>query len=344
MLAELARNVFSLPRPLQARLAGAPCAADGFALDPQVQLLLRMERMVPAPPSYALPLEEARRAFDESALMFTGPPPPIGGVTTSVAPGEVPVPLRLYRPLEGPRQGELPALLYLHGGGFTVGSLASHDPICRRLCAELKCLVVAADYRLAPEHRFPAALIDCRAAWRWLVGRAKALHVDRRRIAVAGDSAGGNLAIGVARKASVPPCALLSLYAGTDSVETHPSVVTFADGFMITRASLEWYLRQYIQREQDLADPCLSPLRADDLHTLPPTYVATAGFDPLRDEARRFAQAAREQGAEVVDRCFGSLVHGFMNFTHLQAADAAFAECSAWLHAQLYPARLPVAR
>ncbi|MCA8922723.1 MAG: alpha/beta hydrolase [Planctomycetes bacterium] len=344
MLAELARNVFSLPRPVQTRLAGPPCAADGFALDPQVQLLLRMGKIVPAPPSYALPLAEARRSFDADALLLAGRPRAVGGVTTGVAPGEVPVPLRLYWPPEAPRRGDLPALLFLHGGGFTVGSLTSHDPVCRRLCADLGCLVVAADYRLAPEHPYPAALRDSRAAWEWLVGRAKALGVDRRRIAVAGDSAGGNLAIGVARKAAVPPCALMVLYGGTDSVEVHPSVITFADGFMITRESLEWYVRQYVPPGHDLSDPCLSPLRADDLHVLPPTYVATAGFDPLRDEARAFARSAQAQGAEVVDRCFGSLIHGFLNFTDLKAACAAFDECTAWLHDQLYPARLSVAR
>ncbi|MEZ6185243.1 MAG: alpha/beta hydrolase [Planctomycetota bacterium] len=289
-------------------------------------------------------LDEARRGFDAGALLFAGVPREVGGVTHASAPGEVPVPLRLYWPPTGPKRGALPAVLYLHGGGFTVGSLTSHDPVCRRLCAELSCLVVSVDYRLAPEHRFPAALEDSLAGWAWLVAQARALGVDRRRIAVAGDSAGGNLAIGVARYADPPPCALMALYAGTDSVETHPSVVTFADGFMVTRASLEWYLAQYMAPDTEKHDPRLSPLRATDLHKLPPTYVATAGFDPLRDEARKFALAARAQGAEVVDRCFGSLIHGFMNLTLLRAACAAFDECTAWLHEQLYPARLAVAR
>lgn len=225
--------------------------------------------------------------------------------------GEIPV--RIYRRMGRPEA--IPAIVYLHGGGWVVGDLDTHDATCRLLAHESECLVVSVDYRLAPEHPFPAAIDDAVAAYRWVHQHAGELAVEDNRVGVMGDSAGGNLAAVVAqvtRDTDVPPpTAQCLVYPATDALLRSPSHDTFASGFFLTRESMEWYRAHYLPDPNDWSSPLASPIEVDDLSGVCRALIVTAGFDPLRDEGAWYAARLGSAGVEVRYRCYDDMVHGF---------------------------------
>lgn len=228
------------------------------------------------------------------------------------------IPARLYVPrgsLSRPRS----LLVYFHGGGWVIGDLETHDGLCRFLATHADATVLAVDYRLAPEHPFPAAVEDSFAAFQWAVSNVSEIGVDASRIAVGGDSAGGNLAASVSLLArdggGARPAFQLLIYPVTDAVEGGLSRNLFAEGFMLTRADMDWFEGHYLPPGTDKADPRVSVIRAASLAELPPAHVVTAGFDPLRDEGEAYAKRMREAGVKVALRRHPSLVHSFANMT-----------------------------
>ena len=260
--------------------------------------------------------KEARQLFRETRPASTPTPPEIGAVKNLVAEGPGgPIPLRVYRPAGVAASAALPGLVYFHGGGWVIGDLDTHDALCRQLTAEAGITVVNVDYRLAPEHKFPAAADDAWAATRWTVAHASELGVDAGRLAVGGDSAGGNLAAVVAlqaRDAGAPAIKLQVLvYPVTDvSAETR-SYHDFAEGYMLTRESMRWFTAHYLAAGGQATDWRVSPLRASSHTGLPPALVVTAGFDPLRDEGAAYAAKLQQAGVLVDYVCYGGMIHGF---------------------------------
>lgn len=233
------------------------------------------------------------------------------------------LPARLYRPVA---REDLPLLVFFHGGGFVIGTLDTHDNLCRALALETRAVVVSVGYRLAPEARFPAAPEDCYAATCWLVEQADALGVDARRLAVAGDSAGGNLAIAVSRLARERQGPAIRhqclFYPVTDAACDSASYRDFAEGYLLSRAMMGWFWAQYLERPEQGADPLASPLRDDDLQGLPATTLLTAEYDPLRDEGEAFAERLQAAGVAVrLQRCDG-MVHGFVSLAPFVEAAA----------------------
>jgi len=286
-------------------------------LDPQVQAVLEMVIKSGRPPYHQLSPKEARQLFRETRPASTPTPPEIGMVKDLAADGpDGAIPLRLYRPRAVDAGVALPALVFFHGGGWVIGDLETHDVLCRQLTAEAGIAVVAVDYRLAPEVKFPAAVDDAWAATRWVVAHADRLGIDPRRIAVGGDSAGGNLAAVVAllaRDAGTPQIALQALlYPVTDVGIEWPSYQAFADGYLLTSESMRWFIAHYLTSEKEAADWRASPLRAPSLRGLPPALIVTAGFDPLRDEGEAYARALRDAGVRVDYVCYGGMIHGFI--------------------------------
>jgi acetyl esterase/lipase len=287
------------------------------ALDPEVRAVLELVIKAGRPAYNTLSPKEARQLFRETRPASTPTPPAIGLVKDLAADGPLgPIPLRLYRPAGVEAAARLPVLVYFHGGGWVIGDLDTHDVLCRQLTSEAGVSVVSVDYRMAPEHKFPAAVDDSWAATRWVVGHADELKVDAARLAVAGDSAGGNLAAVVAllaRDQGGPAIRLQVLnYPVTDCNMETGSYREFADGFLLTRVSMQWFFDHYFKTPADAADWRASPLRAPSLAGLPPALIITAGFDPLRDEGEAYAARLRQAGVSVDAVCFGGMIHGFL--------------------------------
>jgi acetyl esterase len=296
-----AQAALDIPPVVARRLAGPPVEVDGNVLDPSVQLLMRAERGNPMTASATKdPVERRARMRRETALAM---PRAKAVVTTDLV---IPAGVRLRTYDAGPWRDR--AIVYLHGGGWVVGDLDSHDGVCRMLARITGAAVVAVDYRLAPEHPFPTALDDVREAFTWVRDRISP------RVAVMGDSAGGNLAAVLAarlRDAREPgPFAMGLVYPATDLRMTAPSHRTFAEGFFLSEDDMHWYRRCYLG-SHDPADPDASPLLARSHAGLPPTAVWTAGFDPLRDEGRAYAEALRTAGVPLRHREEATQVHGF---------------------------------
>jgi acetyl esterase len=281
-------------------------------LDPQARALLDLMAANGVPPVQTLTPTEARRLYRERRA-FTQPDPPALAEVRELRAGALP--LRLYRPPTAAAR-VLPVLVYLHGGGWTIGDLDTHDVLCRELALGSGCAVVAVDYRMGPEHRFPAAVDDSVAAVRWVQQHADELGVDARRLAVGGDSAGGNLAAVaclVLRDTGAPmPAFQLLIYPATDMRAVAPSHTLLADGYLLTAESIRWYRSQYIADPAEWADWRASPLLAPRHDGLPPALVLTAGFDPLRDEGRQYADALSAAGVPTQYLCFERQIHGFV--------------------------------
>ena len=290
---------------------------NATALDPQVKFVLDLVIKAGRPPYHQLSPKEARQLFRDTRAASTPAPPEIGAVRDLTATGpHGAIPLRVYRPAGVPVTTALPGLVYFHGGGWVIGDLETHDVLCRQLAAESGAVVVAVDYRLAPEYQFPAAVDDAWAATRWIVEHASDLAVDASRLAVGGDSAGGNLAAVVAlmaRDHGGPPIALQALlYPVTDVTAETRSYEDFADGFLLTRDSMRWFVTHYLASKDQAVDWRVSPIHARSLAGVAPALVVTAGFDPLRDEGDAYAVRLREAGVRVDAICFGGMIHGFM--------------------------------
>jgi acetyl esterase len=309
--------MLALPAPTRHALAGRPHIIDGEPLDPDVVVGLRIIARTAAQPERTV--AEARRQLARDAWVFGGKPEPVGAVEDlAIAGPGGPVPARLYRPATRAgtvAQPDLPLLLWFHGGGWVVGSIDSHDNLCRALCARAEVAVLNVGYRLAPEHPFPAAVEDCVAAFRWAAANAEALGVDAARLAVGGDSAGANLAAVVAQETSrdgaTAPAFQVLVVPGVDFTGDRPSKGLFGAGYLLDRTTMDWYEELYLgDHRRD--DPRCSPLLADDLSGLPPAHVAVAGFDPLRDEGIAYADALRAAGVDVSLRVHGDAIHAFL--------------------------------
>lgn len=286
-------------------------------LDPQARAVLERVARAQLPPYPRLGAAAARTLYRETRGKLAAAPPAVARADDLRATGPVgDVPVRAYRPLGAADAERLPALVYFHGGGWTIGDLDTHDVPCRELANLAHCAVVSVDYRLAPEHRFPAAFDDAVAATHWVHAHAAGLGIDASRLAVGGDSAGGNLAAAVAialRDTWGPRLAMQTLiYPATDQAADTPSHAAFADGYLLTREAIVWFRDNYLRGPEDAADWRASPLRAPDLAGLPPAYVITAGFDPLLDEGRAYAERLRAAGVKVTYECFAGMIHGFI--------------------------------
>ena len=300
-----------------------------MSLHPQVVQLLERAAKSPLPPYYDVPAHIARRIYRDTRSALAPKPPEVAEARLLLAPG--PVALRAYRPAGTKPDQQLPALVYLHGGGWVIGDLDTHDVLCRQLANAARCAVYAVDYRLAPEHPFPAAVDDCTAAVKFVAGRHKL-------VAVGGDSAGGNLATVAAlhaRDHGGPEIAFqMLIYPGTDQRGEHPSVTRNGEGYLLTKKAMDYFQAQYLPRKSDFLDWRASPLLAKSLAGLPPAYLITAGYDPLLDEGRAYAERLAKEGVEVAYREYPDMVHGFILFGGvLDTANAAVAECSVQLRA-----------
>jgi acetyl esterase len=309
------RLLAALPAPVQLLLAGGrPLRLDGQVLEPEVQLLLRAFALLGEHSLDKGTVEEARQTTRaNAALVAPGTPLPMSAVEDLTAGG---LPARLYVP---PGVGEpSPLLVYFHGGGFVCGDLDTHDSACRFLAREAALRVLSVDYRMAPEHPFPVPVEDGLEAFRFAVREAEHLGADPARIAVGGDSAGGNLAASLAllaREERPAPAFQLLIYPVTDWSRKSRSYRLFHEGFFLTEADMDWYRERFLEADGDAHDPRASPLLADDLGGVAPACVAVAGFDPLRDEGIAYAERLEEAGVPVSLRVYWGLVHGFVNAT-----------------------------
>ena len=306
-------------------------------LDPQARALLDLMIERGVPPTHTLPPAEARRFYLERRF-FTQPDPAEVAVVQELAAGHLP--LRLYRPLGSHADAVLPVLVFFHGGGWVIGDRDTHDSLCRQLCNASGCAIVSVDYRMGPEHRFPAAVDDCVAATCWVREQATALQLDAARLAVGGDSAGGNLAAVVClalREAGQPlPAFQLLIYPATDMRMVAPSHQTNGEGYLLTRETMHYFRSHYIPDAARWSDWRASPLLAPDLRGLPPALVLTAGYDPLRDEGRQYADALSAAGCATQYVCFERQIHGFMPMGRvIDEANAAVDLCAAALRRAL---------
>ncbi|MGO9835172.1 MAG: alpha/beta hydrolase [Polyangiaceae bacterium] len=312
------RTFLALPTPVLRRIVGPPRRSpEGFELEVQTQALLWLMRVSGQPELAEGGVEKGRRAMDRTGSLLATL---VDDVTTDdrMVPGAAGQRrARIYMP-ESARGRVAPGLVWFHGGGFVVGSIDSHDGICRALSSRAGVIVVSVDYRLAPEHRFPAGLDDALAATRWVLGHGLSLGIDPGALAVGGDSAGGNLSAVVAqtlRHEARHPAFQLLLYPATDCTRSMASHRHFRDGLILTERSIDWFTENYLPAKSFETDPRASPLFATDLRGLAPALVVTAGFDPLRDEGLAYAEKMRAAGVAVEHVCAETSVHGFMQMT-----------------------------
>jgi acetyl esterase len=302
-------------------------------LDPQVQAIRDERERLNAAPLYTMSIDEARAADLAGVQEGGGEPEPVHeivDVTIDGPAGELP--LRLYRP-----SGEqpLPTLLYFQGGGWVLGSIDTADGVSRSLANQSGAQVAVVGYRLAPEHPFPAAAEDCYATVQWLAGHADELGVDAARIAVGGDSAGGNLAAGVALRVRAGGPSLVGqilVYPNTDQLADDESMRAGDDPFLFNHHSVVWYRQHYLADPDDAVNPFASPLRATSLTGLPPALVITAEYDPLRDQGEAYAHRLADAGVEVELSRYPGMAHGFFTaIGTLDASRAAIAQAASHL-------------
>jgi acetyl esterase len=339
------RALTALPSAVQRWLTPSELSPkDGQELEPEVGMALRLlslqkETFEQFPPP------RAREIIRREAKVFGGAPILVRSVEDRMIPGlGGDIAVRLYRDRPVIAGEPSPLVVYFHGGGWVVCNLETHDPFCRFLARELGFPILAVDYRLAPESPFPAAVEDSVAAFRWAVAHASELEVDSARIAVAGDSAGGNLAAVVSQVTTAAggraPAMQALIYPVTDLSTKHDSYRLFASGYFLTEAQMDWYRGHYVD-ESEVTDPRASPLLGEDLSGLPPAYVTTAGFDVLRDEGEAYAQRLEEAGVPTTRRRHPGMVHGWVNAVSLgrssrRAADELVAALRSGLTAD-YP-------
>jgi acetyl esterase len=308
-------------------------------VDPNIAGLLSLIENSGLPPVAEGTVEQARAGLRTLMVDFRDPAalPKVASVTDTTVAGSTPA--RIYRPeVEGP----VPTVVFFHGGGFVIGDLDTHDGVCRLLSKDVGAVVVSVDYRLAPESRFPVAVEDCYAALTWVAEHIDDYGADASRIAVGGDSAGGNLAAVCAQQAHTDGLALaaqLLVYPAVDMLGDYPSRTENAEGYFLTLADMHWFAENYLgfgetdpAAAEAASDPRLSPLHAKSLEGLAPAVVATAEYDPLRDEGDVYAAALEKAGVRVEHRQFPGLIHGFYG---LEMISPSVAEASAWINARL---------
>lgn len=328
--ASAANRMLNLPTGALRMLAGQPIVRDGQTLDVQAQMMLKLQRLRNQATFGVGVVEEERASVEVQARQLA---PRASGrldvrdIDLAGAAGTIAG--RLYRPSRcGPNA---PLLVFYHGGGYVIGSLDSHDGVCRALADRAGCVIISVDYRLAPQHPAPAAVDDAVAAFRDIVARSPDFDIDPARIAVGGDSADGNLATGVAqqtRNDTVSPCFQLLIYPDTDQAYERESRQTYAEGFFLEKISIDWSRNHYVPEPMDLKDPRISPIYGD-VAGIAPALVITGGFDPLRDEGEAYAEAVQAAGVPVELRRLPSMIHGFINFAGaVRVADAALSDAA----------------
>lgn len=335
LLGGLLRATLALPPRALRALAGAERRNDrGDLLDLEMQALLSLRRRLRFPEPHEQTPEAARATLDRQARIAEPAPTTMARVEDRTAPGPAAaIPLRLYVPRATAEP--LAILVYYHGGGHSIGSLDSHDGVCRALARGADCLVVAVGYRLAPEHRFPAALDDAVAAFEHIVDHAAAFGGRAGWVAVGGDSAGANLAAAVCHRERAAgrarPAFQLLLYPVTDMTRALASHRLFPRGLLLDAETVEWFIGNYLEHPELERDPRASPLFETSFADLPPALVVTAGFDPLRDEGEAYAEKLRAAGVPVAEQRESTLVHGFVNTPAVRAAADARARLAASL-------------
>ncbi|CAH2600615.1 Alpha/beta hydrolase [Rhodovastum atsumiense] len=305
-----------------------------WTLHPDVQGVLDLIRASGLPPVETLAATDARALYRNGRAVLQPDPPEVALVRDLAGP----VPLRLYRGAGTDPAAALPALVYLHGGGWVIGDIDTHDVVCRGLANAARAAVISVDYRLAPEHKFPAAVEDCAAALRFVVAEAEDLGIDPARLAVGGDSAGGNLAAVMAimaRDGAVPPIGYqVLIYPATDLTARHPSYSRVTDGFPLVTRSVHWFVAHYLANPADAIDWRASPLRAPDLSDLPPAFVLTCTHDPLCDEGLAYADRLEREGGQVTRVHLSDQMHGFLTMGRMiRASDMTIAIIGATLRA-----------
>ena len=304
-------------------------------LHPQARALLRLIEERALPPTHTLSPAEARAMYRQRRSFTQPDAPEVAVVRELSAPGPGgAISLRAYRPAGSDAAARLPVLVYYHGGGWVIGDLDTHDTLCRELCNLSGCAVVAVDYRMGPEHPFPAAVDDALAATRWIHANASSLHVDASRLAVGGDSAGGNLAAVVALAArdagNLPITFQLLIYPATDQSRTAASHATNGEGYLLTRDTMRYFHDHYIHDIAQDREWRASPLLHADHAGLPPAFLLTAGYDPLRDEGLQYAQKLSEAGSIATLVNFERQIHGFITMGRvIDEANAAVQLCAA---------------
>jgi acetyl esterase len=301
-------------------------------VDPQIDQILTMMASAGAPSLANGTVEQARTMFNTFTVTLRDPMTlkPVRSTEDSTIPGPGgDIPIRIYRP---DIDGSVPTMVFFHGGGFVIGSIETHDDHARQLCHDVGMVVVSVDYRLAPEHQWPAGFEDCLAATRWAADNIAALGGDPDKLCVGGDSAGGNLSavVAIAARDQGPAlCAQYLIYPGVDFDEDaeYVSRVENAEGYFLTAEDMLWFRAHYLPVDADADDPRASAIRAESLAGLPPAVIGTAEFDPLRDEGEAYAKALADAGVEVHVQRYDGLIHGFYGMGPVSAgADAAIAD------------------
>ena len=308
-----------------------------MAIDPDTQAVLDMIRLADRPPFETLTPDEARQAYSASRKLLQPPPEEVAESRDTMAGS---IGIRLYRPAGTATSDVLPALVWYHGGGWLLGDLESHDVACRRFANAAHCRVVSVDYRMAPEHVFPAAVDDCATVTKFVFDNAASLGIDASTVAVGGDSAGGNLAAVMAlmsRDGALPPLAFqLLIYPATDMMMTTVSSTAIGPGVPLTSATMKWFIDYYAKGHE--TDWRASPIRAASLAGTAPALVLTCTHDPLRDEGIEYARRLEREGVRVVHLHYSDQIHGFMSMGRMiRAADQAIDVMARVLKQSLWP-------
>ena len=285
-------------------------------LDPQIEFVIGLVKKANAPEFWQLTPDQAREQYLLRVAKLAVKEPIFRTEDRRIPGPGSHIPIRVYTPREIKPGEKFPVLLWFHGGGFVIGSLDTHDSVCRMLANQADCIVVSVDYRLAPEYKFPAAVEDCESALKWLALHAMEFGADPQAIAVGGDSAGANLATVVAilaRDAGHPKLAFqLLIYPCAAPEPETPSHYKFAEGYVLSRNTITWFFRHYQRNRADSNNFRFAPLVADDLANLPPALVLVAGYDPLRDEGVDYAKRLIEAGNRVRLVNYEGMIHGFI--------------------------------